>query len=172
MSYRKKPENKTNYVDARTTVTLRNASDEFVRTPIVLDSANFDRGPDKKDAQEYLIIGFDTEFKTPDNPLSLDEVRAKQAKYKVLSYQVYCSLYDPAQPEAKPWSGICYPNGDDRLSLSDILIFALGKGVADGCLTTIPKRIYFAGHFTRADFPALSDFQSLSDQISAVRATF
>ena len=172
MSYRKKSENKINYVEAHTTVTLRNAPNDFVETPIKLDSANFDMGPEKKDAAEYLIIGFDTEFKTPENPLSLQEVRDRQAKYKVLSYQVYCSLYDPAQPEAKPWSGICYPNGTNRLSLSDILIFALSKGVAAGCLTTIPKRIYIAGHFTRADFPALADFQSLSDQIAAVRATF
>jgi hypothetical protein len=172
MSYRQKPENKTNPVEAYTTVTLRNASNEFVVTKIELQSANFYHGPEKADAQEYLIIGFDTEFKTPENPLSLEEVRVGQAKYKVLSYQVYCSLYDPAQPDAKPWSGICYPNGDDRLSLSDILIFALSKGVNDGCLKTIPKRIYVAGHFTRADFPALSDFQNLSDQISAVRATF
>lgn len=172
MSYRKERENKINTVEARTTVTLRNASNEFIETQVELDSANFNLGTEKTDAEQYLIIGFDTEFKTPNNPLSLDEVRAGQAKYRVLSYQVYCSLYDPLQPEAKPWNGICYPNGDNRLSLSDILIFALSKGVAEGCLKIIPKRIYVAGHFTRADFPALSDFQSLSDQISAVRATF
>lgn len=135
-----------------------------------MERGNF-YGPNQSD--EYIIIGFDTEFKTPDEPLPYEAIRAGSGKYKVLSYQVHCSVYDPAQPNAKEWSGICYPNeGDQRLGLADILIFAFSEGIKAGAIKKIPTTVYIAGHFTRADFPALADFQNLSELISSVRSTF
>lgn len=151
-------------------VTLRSKENKFSKSCIWVERENFHGS---KQSDEYIIVGFDTEFKTPDDPLSYEAIRAGEGKYKVLSYQVHCSVYDPAQPDAKEWSGICYPNGgDQRLGLADILIFAFSKGIEAGAISRIPSTVYIAGHFTRADFPALADFQDLSELISSVRSTF
>lgn len=151
-------------------VTLRGEGSEFSKSTIWVERDNF---YGNSHAESYIIVGFDTEFKTPEEPLDYSEIRAGGGKYKVLSYQVHCSVFDPAQPDAREWSGICYPNdGDSRLSLSDVLLFAFEKGIREGAVKTIPSKVYIAGHFTRADFPALADFQDLTELISSVRATF
>ncbi|MEO0418769.1 MAG: DNA polymerase [Pseudomonadota bacterium] len=123
-------------------------------------------------SDEYLILGFDTEFKTPDEVLSYDKICSGDGKYRVLSYQFHCSVFDRSQPDAKEWSGICYPEGDERLKLTDILIFAFAEGIRTGAIKKIPSTIYIAGHFTRADFPAFGDFKSITELISSVRNTF
>ncbi len=152
-----------------TEIILRDDDNKFSKSSIWVESANF-YGKTKSD--EYLILGFDTEFKTPDEALSYDEIRAGDGKYKVLSYQFHCSVYDPSQPETKEWSGICYPDGDERLGLTDILIFAFSEGIKSGSVSKIPSTIYIAGHFTRADFPAFGDFKNITELISSVRNTF
>ncbi len=42
------------------------------------------------------MIGFDTEFETPSEAVSRDDIALGFAKYEVLSYQAHCKLYDPA----------------------------------------------------------------------------
>lgn len=155
-----------------TEVRLRNAAGEFRKSCIWVERDNF-YGNSKSDQNAaYLIVGFDTEFKTPENPVTLDELKAGSAKYTVLSYQVHCSVYDPAQPNAKEWSAICYPEAGDRIKLADLLALAFWKGISTGAVETLPTRIYVVGHFTRADVPAFADFKDLTSQISAVRSTF
>lgn len=68
--------------------------------------------------------------------------------------------------------GICCTDGDERMSISDFLTFALGKGVRDHSVTDIPTTIFLVGHFTRADIPAFEDFKSHTDVLSSVRNTF
>ncbi|WP_267383028.1 MULTISPECIES: hypothetical protein [unclassified Sphingomonas] len=103
---------------------LRSPDGEFSKSTIWVESSNF-YGTDKDDKREsYIIVGYDTEFKTPDKPVSLDEMKAGDAKYTVLSYQVHCSVYDPAQPDATEWSAICYPEPGERMKLIDILNLA------------------------------------------------
>mgnify|MGYP001057668992 CR=1 FL=1 len=154
----------------KASVTLRSGSNGFSNSCIWVERGNF---YGSKQSDEYIIVGFDTEFKTPDEPLPYEAIRAGEGKYKVLSYQVHCSVYDSSQPDAREWSGICYPNdGDQRLGLADILIFAFSEGIKSGAVKKIPSTVYIAGHFTRADFPALADFQNLSELISSVRSTF
>jgi hypothetical protein len=123
-------------------------------------------------SDEYLIIGFDTEFKSPDGPVSRDDIKAGTAKYVVLSYQFHCSVYDEGQPDAQEWSGICYPDEGARLTLSELIIFAVSRGISSGAVTGIPRCIYLVGHFTRADVPAFADFKSLTELFSSVRSTF
>lgn len=120
-----------------------------------------------KSHERYLIVGFDTEFKVPDEDVERDDVIQGKARYRVLSYQFHCSTDD-----GKEWSGIGCPDDEERISLAELLIFALGKGIADGHVTHLPTRIYLVGHFTRADVPAFSDFKTLQTVISAVRNTF
>lgn len=160
------------FTEARSEVTLRSTDNVFSKSDIWVERQNFyGRTKGTKD-DTYLIVGFDTEFKTPAEPVSRDGIKAGEAKYQVLSYQVHCSVYDPAQPAAQEWSGICYPNDGERLSLSDILIFAAWKGIQSGAVSVLPTRVYLVGHFTKADMPALSDFQDLTEMMSSVRNTF
>lgn len=157
---------------ASTHVRLRDVDGEFRKSCIWVERDNF-YGHSKFDQNlAYLIVGFDTEFKTPDSPVTLEDMKAGSAKYTVLSYQVHCSVYDPSQPEAKEWSGICYPEVGDRIKLADLLAFAFWRGISTGAVKTLPTRVYVVGHFTRADVPAFADFKDLTSQISAVRSTF
>ncbi len=116
--------------------------------------------------QPYLIIGFDTEFKTPDYLVSREQVVMGLAKYRVLSYQFHAKTSD-----GKEWQGICCPDGDDRLTLGQFIVFALGVG-AGNTASQISTKIYLVGHFTRADIPAFADFQDLTAYMSNVRNTF
>lgn len=118
-------------------------------------------------SEKYLIIGFDTEFQTPENILSREQVSFGLAKYEVLSYQFHCLTSD-----GDSWSGICCPEDGNRISLSEFIVFALGKGIREKSVKRLPTRIYLAGHFTRADMPAFSDFKDMRSLISAVRNTF
>lgn len=118
-------------------------------------------------ADPYLIIGFDTEFKTPDYLMNRDQIVAGEAKYRVLSYQFHAKTTD-----GREWQGICCPEGDDRMSLAAFIVFVLGSGVHDHDFSNLPTKIYLVGHFTRADIPAFSDFKDLTAYMSNVRNTF
>jgi hypothetical protein len=165
-------ERKSIKAQSKTEVTLRDCDNVFRKSGIWVESNNFYGVSEENNSDAYLIIGFDTEYKSPDNPVTNADIRAKKANNKILSYQVHCSLYDPSQPEAVEWSGICYPNGDVRLSLADIVTFAIWKGISTEAVRKLPAQIYMVGHFTRADIPAFSDFQSLTEVMSSVRSTF
>ena len=120
----------------------------------------------------FLLIGFDTEFKGPGWVLEKSELE-EFGKNTLLSYQVHCKLYDPSQPNAVEWNAICYPHeGNGRLSLSELVMLAIWKGIQSGAVTIIPSNVYLAGHFTRADIPAFSDFKAMQEYIAAVGKTF
>jgi len=122
----------------------------------------------RKDHPEpYLIIGFDTEYKVPDEKLNRTDIRAGNAKYRVLSYQFHC-----LNEAGLSCSGICCPDGNDRITLGEFLSFALGKYGQLQNIGQIPPRIYLVGHFTIADMPAFADFANYNSVISAVRNTF
>ena len=122
---------------------------------------------DKSKGSSYLIIGFDTEFKAPDEAMTRNEIREREAKYEVLSYQFHCR-----SDQGVEWQGISIPEPGSRMSLGEFIVFALGKGISENFTKKIPRKIYLAGHFTRADIPAFSDFKDLQQLISAVRNTF
>ena len=120
------------------------------------------------ESTHYLLVGFDTEFKTPSVALSPSEVKEEgKARSLILSYQFHAKT-----SEGLEWSGICCPDGDERISLQDFMIFVLGTGSRLYGLRNIPTKVYLIGHFTRADIPAFSDFQVLTKYMSAVRSTF
>ena len=125
------------------------------------------RLPDKKDRDEFLIIGFDSEYKTPNYSLSNYEIKKGLGKYEVLSYQVYARSF-----EGLEWCGILIPEKGERISFGQFILFSLLKGIESGDLKEIPKSIYLVGHFTRADVPAFSDFHDLTHYLGNVRNTF
>lgn len=157
-------------------VMLRISGNVLSKSTIWVESSNFygvnTKKKNKNKISEYLIIGFDTEFKSPDNALRNEQVKDGEAKNLILSYQVHCKIFDPANPNQNEWSGICYPENGERYSLSDMIIFSIWKGVQDGKIKSVPRTIYLVGHFTRADIPAFSDFQDLTMLMSSVRNTF
>lgn len=157
-------------------VSVRNADLTLSKTPIWVERDDFYGGVGRgRQAEPFMVIGFDTEYKTPEKPLTNDEIRAGLAKNLILSYQVYCKVYDPANPDAPSpeWGGVCFPNDDgERLSLADVIMYAVWCGVRNGTVERVPTRIYLVGHFTRADIPAFSDFQDLTQMMSSVRNTF
>ena len=155
-----------------TELLLRTGKQEFSKSCIWVERDNFYGEKHSRDDDRYLIIGFDTEYKAPYEELTPHDIKSGAGKYKVISYQFHCSIFDPGQPDAGEWSGICYPNGDERLSLADLLTFAFHKGISSGAVKKLPNKIYLAGHFTRADVPAFKDFQTVSKLIGSVRATF
>ena len=115
----------------------------------------------------YLIVGFDTEFKTPDYLVNTQDVASGVAKYRVLSYQFHAKTND-----GKEWQGICCTKGDERLSIADFMAFVLGKGSNNHEIKALPTNIFLVGHFTRADIPAFEDFKSQTEYLSSVRNTF
>jgi hypothetical protein len=119
------------------------------------------------ESDPYIIVGFDTEFKTPGYAVTANEVRAGEAVSEILSYQFYAKCSD-----GRTWRGICCPDANQRLSLPQFMLFVLGLGARLANHKALPTRIYLVGHFTRADIPAFSDFQKISGLISAVRNTF
>jgi hypothetical protein len=120
------------------------------------------------DSKQYLLVGFDTEFKTPSVALSPSEVKEEgKARSLILSYQFHAKTSGGLE-----WSGICCPEGDERITLKDFMIFVLGTGARVHGIRSLPIKVYLVGHFTRADIPAFADFQELTKYMSAVRSTF
>ncbi len=154
-------------------VKIRYNNKKLSKSAIWVEMDDFYGDELKSNGDLFLVVGFDTEFKTPDAPLSNAEIREGKGKYRVLSYQVHCKLYDPNQPDAVEWGGVIYPNRvNERLSLAEVLTFAIWKGIQTKSVNKVPRRIYLVGHFTRADIPAFSDFKDLTQMISSVRNTF
>jgi hypothetical protein len=96
-----------------------------------------------------------------------EDIKEGEATYRVLSYQFHCQLQSGEQ-----WSDVGCPDHDERISLGEFLVFALGSGIKSGAVTALPTILYLVGHFTRADVPAFSDFKDLQSILSAVRNTF
>jgi hypothetical protein len=118
--------------------------------------------------QDFLLIGFDTEYKTPDDPVTKAQIVKGQARYSVLSYQFHAKT-----SAGQEWQGICCPQrADARMSFAEFMVFVLGSGVKAFPGIKFPRKIYFAGHFLRADATGFSDFQSLRAFLNNVRNTF
>lgn len=147
-----------------------NVSPTFSESRVWVERPNFYRPAENDEA--ILIIGFDTEFKPPSEALTRLQVKNGLGKYEVLSYQTWCKLYDDQQPDAIEWGGICYPAPRGRLTIAQVILFTIWKGIQTGALNKVPRQIYLTGHFTRADVPAFADFENLLDNMSALRGTF
>jgi hypothetical protein len=133
-----------------------------------IDASRFQPKPEKKvsGVADYAIIGFDTEYVTPESPSSSDDIREGRAKSRVLSYQFHCLL-----PSGESWSGIAVPPDGERMSMGELIVFALGSHPPDSS-SLLPLTIYLVGHYTKADLPGFSDFDTIKKIASAVRSSF
>ena len=130
-------------------------------------SAQPPKGSKQTKSIPFLLLGFDTEFKTPEEAVTAADIESGLARSRILSYQFHAKL-----PDGTVWQGICCPEGDQRLTLTDFMLFVMGCGTRLHGLTHIPSKIYLVGHFTRADIPAFADFAEINSLFSAVRNTF
>jgi DNA polymerase type B, organellar and viral len=151
--------------DTKSTFTLH-ATDFLMDVSAPVQEKAGGRGKKKID-EPYLIIGFDTEYKTLDDAVDLEDIEAGKAKYRVLSYQFHC-----ISSTGQEWSGMGCPDYDERITLKDFLIFALGTGISSGQIACLPTEIHLVGHLTKADLPAFSDFKEIANGVSSVRKTF
>lgn len=117
---------------------------------------------------DYIIVGFDTEFKSPAVALTREQIASGLGKYKVLSYQFYAKTFK----KGLEWSGICCPENNERISIKDFLILLYGIAAREHGYKNLPTTIYLVGHFTRADLPAFSDFRDHLNYLSNLRNTF
>ena len=152
-------------------VTVREAPAEISSTvtTYALDASRFAPKPEKKSrvVPDYVLVGFDTEYVVPENAVSNDDIRAGAAKYRVLSYQFHCLL-----ASGEFWSGISIPDDGARMSLGELLAFALGSRPKHPDNRPLSTTILLVGHFTKADVPAFSDFADIRKVVAAVRSSF
>ena len=64
------------------------------------------------------------------------------------------------------------PTRRDRLTLSTLLVRALGKAKREGVITAYPDKVALIAHFTRADLTTLRDWKEIRRHVDAVRRTF
>lgn len=141
------------------------SKNDFVPAPIPVGRQKVGRIP----LAPYLIIGFDTEFQTSGQSYTREEIAEGKAKNEILSYQFH-AIY--SEDKSSFWQGIACPRHNERISLGEFISFAIAEGVRQGRIDKCPLRIYLVGHFTRADIPAFSDFQNMTDYMSSIRNTF
>jgi hypothetical protein len=126
------------------------------------------KGKQKKGTPEppYLLVGFDTEYQTPEGAVTRKDIKEGRAKFTVLSYQFHARSSDGLE-----WSGIACPEDGKRMTIAEFLLFVLGSGAREHGIKNIPATIYLVGHFTRADIPAFEDFRRQFDFLANLRST-
>lgn len=134
----------------------------------VISSSNFTPVRLRRDRsnQPDFICGSDSEYQTPDRPLSSIEIAAGMAKYELLSYQFHCAL-----STGEEWCGIICPREGERIGFGEYVAVILGAAIAEHPNIRLPRKFVFAGHFFRADFTAFEDFQDLRMRLNNVRNT-
>lgn len=125
----------------------------------------FERSHIRKEAAEnYMIVGFDTEFVTPSKPVTNEDIKSGKAEYEVLSYQFHAKTLDGLE-----WSGIALCEDHERMSFSDFITFVIAKGIEDLKIDSLPDRIYLVAHYNRADIPAFDDRDALIKRLNSIR---
>lgn len=84
--------------------------------------------PLKAPASEWrpLLVGFDTEYQSLKELFTQDDVKAKKAKYEVLSYQFYSWMKDSVT------EGIVIPEPHQRINFTDFIVYVAAKIAAKG----------------------------------------
>ena len=128
-------------------------------------------GPNSK-IDDYLIIGFDTEYVSK----SIDD---NDFENELLSYQWCCQVISSDGTKSDEWSGLVLPNGpkvSDRLFIQEFVELAISEGLKKNKELKIPRDIFLVAHFTRSDIPGFQDFKGEEGKkilnLSNIRNTF
>lgn len=145
------------FLAANNTVVIRQMPYQPLRK-FTVDRSDIQVG--KRD--DYLLVGFDTEYQ-PDKPVfDSKDIKARNARYEVLSYQFYALAQSGSS-----WSGMAIPNPKQRLTFTEFLTYALAAGAERG--EKIPDAIVLVGHYNRADIPAFEDRGQIFGRVKNVR---
>jgi hypothetical protein len=128
-------------------------------------------GPNSK-IDDYLIIGFDTEYVSK-------SINDGDFENELLSYQWCCQVISSDRTKSDEWSGLVLPNGpkvSDRLKIQEFVELAISEGLKKDKKLKIPRDIYLVAHFTRSDIPGFRDFKGEEGKeilnLSNIRNTF
>lgn len=168
-------------------VNLRRSDGRFSKTSIGVEGHNFYGAPPPKlkgrrkkgeappppPSTARLVIGFDTEYVAMKG-VARKQIAEGEGKYRVLSYQVWCQLWDPDSPEhGREWGDVFYPTqAEARFGLDTLINFAIWTGIVSKAVTKVPRQIELVCHYGKADMPALSDFRGMAKMFEAVRNCF
>lgn len=119
-----------------------------------------------EEPENFMIVGFDTEFVAPSQSVSGEVIKGGAAKYEVLSYQFHAKTVDGLE-----WSGIALPEEGERMSFTDFITFVIAKGIADLKIDSLPDRLYLVAHYNRADIPAFDDRDALIKKLNNIRSS-
>lgn len=117
-----------------------------------------------KREDEFLIVGFDTEYVTPKESVDNEQIKDKKANYKVLSYQFHAQAKNGVE-----WNGIILPDENERIGFSEFITYVVAKGVSTGAVESVPTHIYLVAHYNRADIPAFNDSDELIRRLNNIR---
>ncbi|SCB53829.1 DNA polymerase type B [Bradyrhizobium shewense] len=145
------------FLEAASEVTIREMPYQPLAT-FEIDRSDIEVGH----ANNYLLIGFDTEYQPLKPVFDNRDVEAGKALYEVLSYQFHA-----IQLNGSSWNGMAIPNPNQRLTFTEFLTYALAAGAERG--EPIPSVIVLVGHYNRADIPAFADRGQVFDRVKNVR---
>ena len=144
------------------------------------DIFDFDSDEEYPEVPTRLIVGFDTEYVAPESVKYSKAVPRPDLKNDppkgntALSYQYYAILATPRGDFIKKWKGILYVDHSkgERISRADLMTAVYSKGFQDKDILQLPYSVILVGHYTKADLPMFSDFETFKNCIDAVRRSF
>jgi hypothetical protein len=145
------------FLSANNTVTIREMPYQPLRTFTIDRSAI-----ETTKRENYLLIGFDTEYQPLKPVFDNRDVEEGTARYEVLSYQFHAIAQSGSS-----WSGMAIPNPNQRLTFTEFLTYAIAAGAERG--EAIPDAIVLVGHYNRADIPAFADRGQVFGRVKNVR---
>jgi hypothetical protein len=113
----------------------------------------------------YLIVGFDIEFTSPPPVISTDNA-GHNLQIKVHSYQFFASTSD-----GRSWDGICLPDGDQRISFAEFMLFVIATGCRTHGFNQLPSKVFLVGHNNNLKLPLFSDFNQFARRLSIIQGT-
>jgi hypothetical protein len=145
------------FLEAASAVTIREMPYQPLET-FTINRSDIEIG----NLENYLLIGFDTEYQPFKPVFNNKDVEEGNALYEVLSYQFHA-----IQLNGSSWNGMAIPNPNQRLTFTEFLTYALAAGAERGEI--IPEKIVLVGHYNRADIPAFADRGQVLGRVKNVR---
>jgi len=111
----------------------------------------------------YVIVGFDLEYTSP---LIIAGEEGDHTPLKIHSYQFSAATHDGIT-----WDGIFLPDGDERFTLAEFMLFVFATGARRHGVRQIPNKAFLVGHNAKLTVPLFVDFDVFSQRLSIIQST-
>lgn len=111
----------------------------------------------------YVIVGFDVEYTSP---LIIAGEEGDHTPLKIHSYQFSAVTHDGIT-----WNGIFLPDGEERFTLAEFMLFVFATGARRHGARHIPNKVFLVGHNAKLTVPLFSDFGVFSHSLSIIQST-